>query len=55
MPEELKSEEGFKTAVHNYQEKIVKEPYQPLSSLLNKLKTLCSYNSTQSQVLALPQ
>ncbi|MFA5696668.1 MAG: hypothetical protein WC917_04505 [Bacilli bacterium] len=55
MPEELKSEEGFKTAVHNYQKKIVKEPYQPLSSLLNKLKTLCSYNSTQSQVLALPQ
>jgi hypothetical protein len=51
MPEELKSEEGFQKAVAAYKTEIVKERYQPLSSLLNTLKTLCLSNSTQCQEL----
>jgi hypothetical protein len=55
MPKELQNEESFNKAVSLYQTEIVKERYQPLSSLLNTLKSLCLSNSTQSQVLALPQ
>ena len=44
MPDELKDEGNFNKAVSNYQEKIVKEPYQPLSDLLTTLKNLCKSN-----------
>lgn len=49
MPENLKTEEGFAKAIEAYKQKIKKERYQPLSSLLNTLNTLCSSNSTQCQ------
>lgn len=48
MPDNLKSEESFAKAAIIYKETIKKEPYQPLSSLLNTLN-LCLSNSTQCQ------
>ena len=49
MPELLKSEENFNKATKAYKDKIKKERYQPLSSLLNTLNTLCLSNSTPCQ------
>lgn len=48
MPKELKEDFNWKTAVALYKEKIGKEPFQPLSSLLDKLKNLWTLNSTIS-------
>lgn len=52
MPIELKNEENFNKATEAYKKEIVKEAYQPLSKLLNTLKTLCISNSIQSSVEA---
>lgn len=52
MPKELKEEFNFNKAVQLYREKIGKEPYQPLSSLITTLKNLWTSNSTTSQAVS---
>jgi hypothetical protein len=52
MPNELKEESIFNKAVALYREKIGKEPYQPLSSLLTKLKNLCQSSKSSESMSA---
>lgn len=47
MPNNLKSETVFNTAVSTYRKEIKKEPYQPLQSLLNTISSKCTSNSIQ--------
>ena len=51
MPKELIETPNLINAILRYRSEIGREPYQQLSSLLNKLKTLCSSNSSISLVL----
>ena len=47
MPNAIKSEVSFNNAVSTYRRDIGTERYQPLSSLLNKIASLCPSNSIQ--------
>lgn len=51
MPKELLSNQALEIAINRYQKEIGHEAYQPLETLLNKLKNLCNATSITSQEL----
>ena len=52
MPKELKEESNLALAIDQYRKSTGTEPYQPLSSLINKI--LCQLNSSQSVEIPSP-
>ena len=48
MPKELIEESALNKSIALYKEVVVKEPYQPLSTLLAKLKHIWTSNTTVS-------
>lgn len=53
MPKELQNEDNFNKTTQTYLNTIKKEPYQPLSKLLNTLNNICKSHQSSLEPVSL--